>query len=59
MRYRGEERMAELPLTQDMIGQLAFEATFRNVTMGELIGQVIIAVVNGNLLQTVLEYKKP
>ena len=28
MQYRGEERTTELPLTQDMIGQLAFESTF-------------------------------
>jgi hypothetical protein len=59
MRYRGEERTTELPLTQDMIGQLAFEAAFRNVTIGELIGQLIVAVANEDLLQTVLEYKKP
>jgi hypothetical protein len=44
MVYRGEERTTELPLTQDMIGQLAFEAAFRNVTIGELIGQLIVAV---------------
>src|SRR5262245_35554661 len=59
MRYRGEERTTELPLTQNMIGQLAFEAAFRNVTIGELIGQLIVAVANKDLLQTVLEYKKP
>ena len=59
MQYRGEERTTELPLTQDMIGQLAFEAAFRNVTIGELIGQLVVAVANEDLLQTVLEYKKP
>jgi hypothetical protein len=59
MRYRGEERTTELPLAQDMIGQLAFEAAFRNVTIGELIGELIVAVVNKDLLQAVLEHKKP
>jgi hypothetical protein len=34
-----------LPLTQDIIGQLAFEATFRKVSIGELIGGLIVAVV--------------
>ena len=58
MRYRDEERTTELPLTQNMIGQLAFEAAFRNVTIGELIAQLIVAVANEDLLQTVLEYKK-
>jgi hypothetical protein len=42
-----------------MIGPLAFEAAFRNVTIGALIGQLIIAVADKDLLQTVLEYKKP
>jgi hypothetical protein len=59
MQYRGEERTTELPLTQHMIGQLAFEAAFRNVTIGELIGELIVAVVNKDLLQAVLEHKKP
>src|SRR5215468_3527158 len=59
MRYRGEERTTKLPLTQDMIGQLAFEAAFRNVTIGELIGELIAALLNKDLLQTVLEHKKP
>ena len=30
MQYRGEERTTELPLTQDMIGQLAFEAAIQS-----------------------------
>jgi len=59
MQYRGEERTTELPLTQDMIGQLAFEAAFRNVSIGELIGELILAVVKQNRLQPVLEYKGP
>jgi hypothetical protein len=50
MQYRGDVRTTELPLAQDMIGQLAFEAAFRNVTIGELIGELIVAVVNKDLL---------
>jgi hypothetical protein len=57
MQYRGEERTTELPLTQDMIGQLAFEAAFRNVSIGEFIGELIMAVVKQDLLQPVLECK--
>jgi hypothetical protein len=57
MQYRGEERTTELPLTQDMIGQLAFEAAFRNVNIGEFIGELIVAVVQQDLLQPVLECK--
>ena len=58
MQYRGEERTTELPLTQDMIGQLAFEAALRNVSIGELIDELIVAVVKQDLLQTVLERKE-
>ena len=46
-----------MPLTQDMIGQLAFEAAFRNVNIGEFIGELIVAVVQQDLLQPVLECK--
>jgi hypothetical protein len=53
MQYRGEERTTELPLTQDMIGQLAFEAAFRKVSIGALIGELIVAVVKQDLLQLV------
>jgi hypothetical protein len=58
MRYRGEERTTELLLTQVMIGQLAFEAAFRNVSIGELIGDLIVAVLKKDLLQTLLERKE-
>ena len=51
MQYRGKERTTELPLTQDMIGQLAFEAAFRKVSIGEFIGELIAAVVKQDLLQ--------
>jgi hypothetical protein len=59
MQYRGDVRTTGLPLAHDMIGQLAFEAAFRNVTIGELIGELIVAVVNKDLLQEVLEHNKP
>ena len=55
IRYRGEERTTELPLSHDIIGLLALEAAFRNVTIGELIGQFLVAVADKDLLQTVLE----
>src|SRR5262245_27033209 len=50
IQYRGEERTTELPLTQDMIGQLAFEAAFRNVSIGEFIGELIVAVLKQDRL---------
>jgi hypothetical protein len=59
IQYRGEERTIALPLTQDMISQLAFDAVFRNVTIGELIGELIVAGVNKDLLREMLDHKKP
>jgi hypothetical protein len=51
MKYRGDERTSELPLTQDMIRQLAFEAQFQNMSIGELVGELLTAIVKRNLFQ--------
>jgi hypothetical protein len=47
--YGGMERTDELPLTGDMIGQLALEAVLRRVSIGELIAEIITAMVNKDL----------
>ena len=54
MKYRGHERTKELPLTQDMIGQLAFEAQFRNMSIGELVGELLTEIMKRDLFQHVL-----
>ena len=58
MQYRGQERTTQLPLTQDVVRQLAFEAEFRNMRIGEFVGEVIVAMLKKDLLQAVLEQKK-
>jgi hypothetical protein len=55
IKYRGHERTSELPLTQDMIRQLAFEAQFRNMSIGELVGELLIAMMKRDLFEHVLE----
>ena len=55
MKYRGDERTSELPLTQDMIMRLAFEAQFRNMSIGEFVGELLIAMMKRDLFQHVLE----
>ena len=55
MKYRGDERTSELLLTQDMIRQLAFEAQFRNMSIGEVVGELLIAMVKRDLFHHVLE----
>ena len=59
MRYKGEERTTELPLTHDMITQLAFEAGLRNMRIGELIGELMAAMLEKDLFQTVLQREGP
>jgi hypothetical protein len=59
MLYKDEERTTELPLTHDMISQLAFEAELRNMRIGELIGELMVAMLKKDLFQAVLEQKKP
>jgi len=54
MKYRGDERTSELLLTQDMIRQLAFEAQFRNMSIGEFVGELLIAMMKRDLFQHVL-----
>src|SRR5262252_2352011 len=55
MKYRGDERTSELPLTQDMVRQLAFEAQFWNMSIGEFVGELLIAIMKRDLFQHVLE----
>lgn len=54
IQYRGEERTTQLPLTQDMVRQLAFEAEFRNMRIGEFVGELIVAMLKKDLFQAVL-----
>jgi Helix-turn-helix domain of resolvase len=59
MQYRGQQRTTELALTQQTVRQLAFEAEFRNMRIGEFVGEVIVAMLRKNLLQAVLKQKEP
>ena len=53
------ERIATLPLTLDMIGQLAWEAELRDMRIGELIAEVIVAMVRKDLFLVVLSPRAP
>jgi uncharacterized protein with GYD domain len=60
IQYRGEERTTELPLlTHDMIAQLAFEAAFRNMSIGEFVYEIILGALREDLFQAVLERREP
>ena len=55
MQYRGEERTTEIPLTHDMMRQLAIEAWLRDKKIGEVVNELIIAVFTRDLLHSVLD----
>ena len=55
IQYNGMERIAALPLTLDVIGQLAWEAELRDMRIGELIAELIVAMVRKDLFPVVLD----
>ena len=52
--YKGTERTTELPLNLNMIGRLAWEAEFRNMSIAELIAELIMGMVKKDLFPQVL-----
>jgi len=58
MRYKGGERTTEVPFTHDMIGQLAVEAELRNMKIGQLVSEIIVAVTKGDLFELVLNKRQ-
>lgn len=59
MEYKGQERSTDLPLDEEMIGQLAVEAEIRGMRIGELVGALILAIVEGDLFQLVRDETYP
>jgi hypothetical protein len=59
MQYRGEERTTDIPLTQNMMRQLAIEAWLRDMKLGVVVSEVIIGVIKGDLFHAVLDRTKP
>ena len=58
-RYRGMERTDELPLTPHTMGKLALEAALRDVEIGELIAELITAIVNKDRFPPVFDNIDP
>jgi hypothetical protein len=54
MKYKGQERNTELPLTPNMISQLALEASFRDQKIGELAKDLVESVMKNGLFKEVL-----
>jgi hypothetical protein len=54
MKYKGQERNTALPLTSNMISQLALEASFRDQKIGELAKDLVESVMRNGLFKEVL-----
>jgi hypothetical protein len=55
IQYNGMGRTIELPLTLDEVARLAWEADFRDMRIGQFIGELIAAMVRKDLLRAVLD----
>jgi hypothetical protein len=55
IQYNGTERTIELPLTLDVVARLAWEAEFRDMRIGQFIGELIAAMVTKDLFRAVLD----
>jgi hypothetical protein len=53
--YNGLERTIELPLTLDGVARLAWEAEFRDMRIGQFIGELITAMVTKDVFRVVLD----
>ena len=54
MRHRGKERTTDIPLSSAAIETLALEAMSRDLDIAELIGQVLVAAINKDMIQKIL-----
>src|SRR5262249_8353715 len=54
MRHKGEENVTDLPLPSPAIEALALQAMSRHLDIGGLIGQVLVAAINKDIIQKIL-----
>jgi hypothetical protein len=54
MKYKGREHSTALPLSPEMISQLALEASFRDQEIGELAKDILVSVFKKGLIPDLL-----
>jgi hypothetical protein len=54
MRHKGKEKTTDVPLSSPAIEVLALEAMSRDLDIAELIGQVLVAAINKNMIQKII-----
>ena len=53
MEHKGQERLIDLPIDEDMIGQLAMEAEIRSMRLGELVAALIVQIVKRDIFHLI------
>lgn len=59
MVYKGQERLTDLPIHEEIMGELAMEAEIRGMGIGELVGALILAIVKKDLLELIADGPDP
>jgi hypothetical protein len=54
MRHKGKEKATDLPLSSPAIEGLALEAMSRDLDIAGLVGQVLVAAINKDMIQKIL-----
>jgi hypothetical protein len=54
MRCHGIEQASDIPLSSATIEVLALEATWRDLAIAELIGQILVAAINKDMIHKIL-----
>jgi hypothetical protein len=54
MRHRGKEQTTDVPLPSPAIEVLALETMLRDLTIARLIGQILVATINKDMIQKIL-----
>jgi hypothetical protein len=54
MRHRGKEKTTDIPLPSPAVEMLALEAMSRDLDIAGLIGQVLVAAINKDMIQKML-----
>jgi hypothetical protein len=55
IRYKRGERTTELNVDQNLLGQIALEAEFRAMRVGDLVAQLLLSITNKDLFELVLQ----
>jgi hypothetical protein len=54
MRYKGEEQATDIPLSSDATEALALEAMLRDLDIAGLVGHVLVATINKDMMDKIL-----